>query len=161
MHEEDYGTLWKHTDVASDHSEIRRSRRLVVSSFFTIGNYDYGLFWYLYLDGTIEFEAKLTGTLYLRAIHEGEETPYGALVAPGVNGMVHEHYFNIRLDMSIDGDDNTVVEVEAERIPAGSENPYGNAHTSKETIISSEINGARDLAPENGRFWKIINRSKY
>ena len=33
MHEEDYGTLWKHTDVASDHSEIRRSRRLVVSSF--------------------------------------------------------------------------------------------------------------------------------
>ena len=150
MHEEDYGTLWKHTDVASDHSEIRRSRRLVVSSFFTIGNYDYGLFWYLYLDGTIEFEAKLTGTLYLRAIHEGEETPYGALVAPGVNGMVHEHYFNIRLDMSIDGDDNTVVEVEAERIPAGSENPYGNAHTSKETIISSEINGARDLAPENG-----------
>jgi len=159
MHEEDYGTLWKHTDVASDHSEIRRSRRLVVSSFFTIGNYDYGLFWYLYLDGTIEFEAKLTGTLYLRAIHEGEETPYGALVAPGVNGMVHEHYFNIRLDMSIDGDDNTVVEVKAKRIPAGSENPYGNAHTSKETIISSEIIGARDIAPENGRFWKIINRS--
>ena len=159
MHEEDYGPLWKHTDVGSNHSETRRSRRLVVSSFFTIGNYDYGLFWYLYLDGTIEFEAKLTGTLYLRAIHEGEETPYGALVAPGVNGMVHEHYFNIRLDMSIDGDDNTVVEVEAERIPSGSENPYGNAHTSKETIISSEINGARDIAPENGRFWKIINRS--
>ena len=60
MHEEDYGILWKHTDVGADHSEIRRSRRLVVSSFFTIGNYDYGLFWYLYLDGTIEFEAKLT-----------------------------------------------------------------------------------------------------
>ncbi|GIT49398.1 MAG: hypothetical protein Ct9H300mP14_13260 [Gammaproteobacteria bacterium] len=82
MHEEDYGILWKHTDFGADHSEIRRSRRLVVSSFFTIGNYDYGLFWYFYLDGTIEFETKLTGTLYLRAIHEGEETQYGALVLP-------------------------------------------------------------------------------
>jgi len=160
LHEEDYGILWKHTDVGADHSEIRRSRRLVVSSFFTIGNYDYGLFWYLYLDGTIEFEAKLTGTLYLRAIHEGEETQYGALVAPGVNGMIHEHYFNIRLDMSVDGDDNTVVEVEAKRIPTGPENPYGNAHTPVETIINSEIDAARDIAPQNGRFWKIINRSR-
>ncbi|GIS90397.1 MAG: hypothetical protein CM1200mP20_04380 [Pseudomonadota bacterium] len=103
LHEEDYGVLWKHTDTSTGNAEVRRSRRLVISSFFTIGNYDYGIFWYLYLDGSIEFEAKLTGTLYLRAIEDDELTPYGARVAPGVNGMVHEHYFNVRLDMSVDG----------------------------------------------------------
>ncbi|MCB1273519.1 MAG: tyramine oxidase, partial [Leucobacter sp.] len=41
MHEEDYGILWKHTDLEG-HPETRRSRRLVVSYFATIGNYDYG-----------------------------------------------------------------------------------------------------------------------
>jgi len=160
MHEEDYGVLWKHTDAHTQGSEVRRSRRLVVSSFFTIGNYDYGIFWYLYLDGTIEFEAKLTGTLYLRAITEGEPTPYGSLVAPGVNGMVHEHYFNIRLDMSVDGDANTVVEMQADRVPTGSDNPHGNAHGVSESVITSESEGARNAAPKDSRFWKIENRSR-
>ena len=160
LHEEDYGVLWKHTDTSNGNAEVRRSRRLVVSSFFTIGNYDYGIFWYLYLDGSIEFEAKLTGTLYLRAIENDELTPYGARVAPGVNGMVHEHYFNVRLDMSVDGDHNTVVEVESQRVPPGPDNPHGNAHGAKETVISSENFAGRDIAPENGRFWKVVNRSK-
>ena len=42
---------------------MRRSRRLVVSSFSTVENYEYGFFWYLYQDGTIQFEIKLTGIL--------------------------------------------------------------------------------------------------
>ena len=48
MHEEDYGIQWKHYDSESQSSEVRRSRRLVISSIFTIGNYDYGFYWYLY-----------------------------------------------------------------------------------------------------------------
>ena len=35
IHEEDYGLLWKHTDWASGKSEVRRMRRLVVSSIIT------------------------------------------------------------------------------------------------------------------------------
>jgi hypothetical protein len=63
MHEEDYGILWKHTETSGTGvAETRRSRRLVISYFATIGNYDYGFYWYLYLDGTIQLEAKLTGT---------------------------------------------------------------------------------------------------
>ena len=44
MHEEDYGTLWKHTDWRTNRSEVRRSRRLVISFFATVGNYDYGFY---------------------------------------------------------------------------------------------------------------------
>ena len=50
--------LWKHTDLFTGSRETRRQRRLVISFFTTIGNYDYGFYWYLYLDGTIELEAK-------------------------------------------------------------------------------------------------------
>ena len=68
MHEEDYGILWKHTDRRlPDAPEVRRSRRLVVSSVSTVENYEYGFFWYLYQDGNIQFEIKLTGILSLGA----------------------------------------------------------------------------------------------
>ena len=49
-------------------NEVRRNRRLVVSFFTTVGNYDYGFYWYLYLDGTIEFEAKATGIVFTAAL---------------------------------------------------------------------------------------------
>ena len=52
MHEEDFGVAWKHTDLFTESSETRRQRRLVISFFATVGNYDYGFYWYLYLDGT-------------------------------------------------------------------------------------------------------------
>ena len=69
MHEEDYGILWKHTDRRlPDTPEVRRSRRLVVSSISTVENYEYGFFWYLYQDGNIQFEIKLTGILSLGAL---------------------------------------------------------------------------------------------
>ena len=71
MHEEDYGILWKHNDMRSGRNEVRRSRRLVVSSIATVGNYDYGFFWYFYLDGTIQFEVKLTGILSTMAVAPG------------------------------------------------------------------------------------------
>ena len=54
IHEEDFGILWKHTDIFNGSAQSRRQRRLVVSFFTTIGNYDYGFYWYFYLDGTIE-----------------------------------------------------------------------------------------------------------
>ena len=40
MHEEDYGILWKHKDMRLGESETRRSRRLVISSIATVGNYE-------------------------------------------------------------------------------------------------------------------------
>ena len=61
MHEEDSGILWKHVDWRTEQIEVRRSRRLVVSFIATVGNYEYGFFWYFYQDGTIQYEIKLTG----------------------------------------------------------------------------------------------------
>ena len=71
IHEEDVGVLWRHIEWRDGSGEVRRSRRLVISSFSAIGNYDYGFFWYLYQDGTIEFEVKLTGVLSTGAVAPG------------------------------------------------------------------------------------------
>ena len=104
MHEEDYGVGWKHTDFRTEKVEVRRSRRLVISCFATVGNYEYGFFWYLYTDGTIEYEVKLSGVISTGALADGEQPRHGDVVAPGLYGPHHQHFFNVRLDMQVDGE---------------------------------------------------------
>jgi len=157
IHEEDYGVLWKHTDVFSGLSETRRQRRLVISFFTTVGNYDYGFYWYLYLDGTIECEAKLTGILFAGA-HPEKEYPYTTEVAPGLGAPVHQHLFSARLDMTVDGTANSVLEIDAKRVPMGEGNPYGNGFTKTETLIASEKESARLANGSLGRTWHVVNK---
>ena len=110
MHEEDYGILWKHVDLHGGTSEVRRSRRLVISSIATVGNYEYGFFWYFYLDGSIQFEVKLTGVISPMAVAPDTNPEFAELVGLGVAGPNHQHIFNVRLDFDIDGVANTVYE---------------------------------------------------
>ncbi|WP_327589699.1 primary-amine oxidase [Nonomuraea sp. NBC_00507] len=158
LHEEDYGILWKHWDFRYvERAEVRRSRRMVVSAIHTIGNYEYGFFWYFYLDGTIQFEAKLTGIVQTRAIAPGEVPGYGTLVAPQLDAPNHQHLFNMRLDMEVDGPRNSVVEVDAVGLPVGPDNPHGNAIVARQTLIENERAGRRMCEPLAARTWKIVN----
>ncbi|MEO5665509.1 MAG: primary-amine oxidase [Nocardioides sp.] len=158
LHEEDHGILWKHWNFRyNDKAEVRRSRRMVVSSIHTIGNYEYGFFWYLYLDGTIQFEAKLTGIVQTRAIAPGEVPEYGALVAPQLDAPNHQHLFNMRLDFEVDGPDNTVIEVDAVGLPMGPGNPHGNAIVAAKSPILSERDSRRMCNPATARTWKVVN----
>jgi primary-amine oxidase len=162
MHEEDYSLLWKHLEYNEDGStrvEVRRSRRLVISSISTVGNYEYGFYWYLYQDGTIQYEIKLTGIIAPAAITPGERPVSGTLVAPGLYGPNHQHYFNVRLNWMLDGQENSAVEVNCEPLPWGSENPRGNAWVARETLLATEDEAQRTIEPRTSRYWKIVNPS--
>ena len=137
IHEEDFGILWKHTDIFNGSAQSRRQRRLVVSYFTTVGNYDYGFYWYFYLDGTIECEIKATGVLFTSA-YPGGDHAYSTEVAPGLAGPVHQHLFSARLDMTVDGLANAVEEVDVGGLPIGPGNPYGNAIVQKVTRLTRE-----------------------
>ncbi|NJN60070.1 MAG: primary-amine oxidase [Leptolyngbyaceae cyanobacterium RM2_2_4] len=157
MHEEDFGVLWKHTDWRLESVEVRRSRRLVVSFFCTVDNYEYGFFWYFYQDGTIQYEVKLTGILLCGVL---ADTPkYGTLVAPEVNALNHQHFFSLRLDFDIDGGNNSVYEVNTEAEPMGVDNPYGNAFSATSTLFKTELEAQRIIDPLAGRYWKVVNPS--
>ena len=160
MHEEDYGLLWKHTDFRTMKAQVRRSRRLVVSTIATVGNYEYGYFWYLYQDGTIQYEIKMSGVASTGALPEGERPRHGALMAPGLYGPHHQHFFCVRLDMTIDGERNSVYECDSEAVPPGPGNPYGNAWVVKPTLLARESEAQRNIDPLAGRFWKIANPSR-
>ena len=147
MHEEDYGILWKHTDWRIGQTEARRSRRLVISSVATVGNYEYGFFWYFYQDGTIQMEVKLTGIINTAGIAEGETPKYGTIVAPQLNAHIHQHFFNFRMDMCVDGEENSVYEVNTVAAPPGPDNPHGNAFYAEKTLAGHGTRGAAGDRP--------------
>ena len=157
MHEEDYGILWKHTDWRLDEVEVRRSRRLVVSFITTVDNYEYGFFWYFYQDGTIQYEVKLTGILLCGAL--ADQPKYGTLVAPELNALNHQHFFCMRLDFDLDGQQNSVYEVNTEAEPLGEHNPFGNAFYAKPTLLETEQTAQRIIDPLTARYWKVVNPS--
>lgn len=159
MHEEDYGILWKHTDLNGT-SEVRRSRRLVVSYFSTIGNYDYGFFWYFYLDGTIQVEAKATGIVFAGAGLPGTANPHAPEIAPGLFAPVHQHLFCARLDVAIDGAENSLHEIDVVGLPIGEANPHGNAFTWTSTPLTSEADAQRLANPAAGRVWEVQSSSR-
>jgi primary-amine oxidase len=157
LHEEDFGILWKHTNFRTGQVEVRRSRRLVVSSIATVGNYEYGFFWYFYQDGTVELQVKLTGIVSTGAIAPGERPLYGAVIAPGLYAPNHQHWFNFRLDMMVDGPNNSVYEVNSEAVPPGSANPHGNAWVARRTLLARESEAQREVDPLAGRYWLVVN----
>ena len=155
IHEEDFGIGWKHTDTTSGTVEVRRQRRFVVSCIATVGNYEYGLFWYFHLDGSIKFEVKLTGILTTRSHQEGDDLTFARVVAPNVSAPIHQHIFCVRLDMAIDGNRNSVVEVNTEALPEGPDNPWGTAFAARETVLDTESAAMRNTSSASSRYWRI------
>jgi primary-amine oxidase len=162
MHEEDQGLLWKHVEYRNGHSESRRSRELVISFIATVVNYEYLFYWRLKMDGTIELEIKLSGELSTNLLSKEEEEAggkpsHGVMVAPGVNAQIHQHMFCARLNMALDGIENTVSEVDAVREPLGPQNPYGNCFNVVETVLETEQEAVRTADATKARTWKISN----
>lgn len=160
LHEEDAGILWKHHDLFTGRTEVRRKRRLVVSSIATIGNYEYGFYWYFHQDASLELEVKLTGILSTAAVDPGPAAaadPSVPTIAPGLAAPVHQHLFCARLDPAVDGPVNEVHEVDVAPLPAGAGNPWGNGFAPVVTPLASEQRARRLADPARSRSWVVVN----
>ena len=158
IHEEDNAILWKHVDPVTG-TEVRRMRRLVVSFHVTVANYEYLVYWRFHEDGNIECEVRATGLMVTTGF-AGEPPPFGTVVDERTYAPFHQHFIVARLDMDIDGEANTVYEVESAAAPTGPDNPHGLAVTSKATAIASEADGARDYDWASQRGWKVANPAR-
>ncbi len=157
LHEEDDGILWKHWDFRTDDAQVRRSRRLVISYVVTIANYEYAFYWYLHLDGTIQFEIKATGILSTAGLEPGETSKYGQLLnKDGLYAPIHDHIFNARLEWAIDGDRNSVFEVET--VAEDTDDPIISPFYAKRTQLTTETGRKANLATH--RWWYVASSDR-
>ncbi len=160
LHEEDNAVLWKHVDSQTG-AEVRRQRRMVVSCHVTVANYEYLVYWRFYQDGNIECEVRATGIMVTTAFAEGAEPPAtGTVVDHRTYAPYHQHFIVARLDLDVDGSENTVLEVDSEAAPIGPDNPHGMALVTRSTPVRSESEAGRDFNWERQRGWKVINPNK-
>jgi len=136
-------------------------RRMVVSCHATVANYEYLVYWRFYQDGNIECEVRATGLMVT--------TPFGAADGPPATGTVvdertyapfHQHFLVARLDLDVDGNENTVMEVDSEAAPISPANPYGLSVVTRATPVRSEAEAARDFNWASQRSWKVVNPNK-
>ena len=163
IYERDGGVLWKHYDMYSRRNESRRARQLVIFFIATIGNYDYGINWIFHQDGALEVDAALTGIMLPKGVKEtsaqGHNRAFrsGHLVAANVVAPHHQHFFNFRLDLDVDGPVNSVHEMNTKAGASGPGNPALNAMVMEESTLASEKQAARRMDMQTARHWLVVN----
>ena len=153
IHEEDSGVLWKHVDHLTG-PEVRRARRLVVSFHVTVANYEYLVYWRFYQDGNIECEVRATGIVVTSHLRSGDRPQNGTLVDRHTYAPFHQHFIVARLDLDVDGPDNTVYAVSSE---AAGDDPYGLGLVVREVPLRTEAEGRQDYDWAVQRAWKVVN----
>ena len=156
IHEEDSGVLWKHVDHQFG-AEVRRARRLVVSFHVTVANYEYLVYWRFYQDGNIECEVRATGIMVTSNFPAGRQPPYGTLVDERTYAPFHQHFIVARLDLDVDGPDNTVYAVDSEPCRASEDDPYQLGLVLRQTPLRTEAEGQQDYDWHTQRGWKVVN----
>jgi primary-amine oxidase len=156
IHEEDNAVLWKHVDGRAG-AQVRRMRRLVVSVHATVANYEYLVYWRFHEDGSIECEVRATGIMVTTPFEGDTAPPYGTVVDEQTYAPIHQHFIVARLDLEVDGPDNTVVMTETEQPPIGPDNPYGLALTQRSVPLRTESEGRQDHSWATQRAWKVTN----
>ncbi len=156
IHEEDSGVLWKHVDERAG-AEVRRARRLVVSFHVTVANYEYLVYWRFYQDGNIECEVRATGILVTSHVGASGPPGTGTLVDQRTYAPFHQHFIVARLDLDVDGRDNTVYMTESVPARAGADDPYGLGLSVASTPLLREAQGKQDYDWRTQRGWKVVN----
>lgn len=108
---------WRHLDIISGALEARPNVEMVVRFIATVGNYDYLFDWVFDNKGQLTYRVGASGIDAVKGVaaqsladpSAERDTAYGPLIAPGVAGIHHDHFFSVRLDLDVDGPVNRFV----------------------------------------------------
>lgn len=142
----------------------RPSRTLVLRTSAAIGNYDYILDWRFEQDGSIRVAAGATGIIETKVVKaknaasgEPMKDEYGRFVAENTIGVNHDHFLSFRLDLDIDGQENSFMagRLKQRQLPAS---------THRKTIWALEPFTARterdammDIHLDRPSMWMFVN----
>ena len=159
---------WRHYE--NNMINGRPSRELVLRTAAVVGNYDYLMDWIFEQDGTIRVAVGATGIVESKTVkqtkldpmdmehmHEGGSR-YGTLVAPNVVAVNHDHYFSYRLDLDVDGTNNSfmVDRLLPEAVTARTRKSIWAVHSS---LVKTEKDGILDLDSRKPSMWMFVNPS--
>lgn len=162
---------WRHSESPITGMDIRESRpkvSLVARMAASVANYDYIVDWEFQMDGLIRIKVGLSGILmvkgtpysHMNQVRQNEDM-HGTLLSENVVGIIHDHYITFRLDMDVDGADNSFVRVEmARQDTAPGESPRRSYMKATRHVASTEKDAQVRLKLYEPSEFHVVNPSK-
>jgi primary-amine oxidase len=156
---------WRHFELfAGGAYEGRADVELVVRTIAQVGNYDYLVDWVFNQSGVIRVDVALTGidapktvrSKTLAAPSAGQDTRFGALVAPNLVAPNHSHFFNFRLDLDIDGRNNSFM-LSQLRMKENVPGPRRSVWVVEDKRLDRELDAKLD---HDDALWKVVNPNR-
>jgi primary-amine oxidase len=160
------GPAWRHME--GELISGRPARELVLRTAAVAGNYDYLLDWIFQQDGTIRVAVGATGIVETKGVKEaaaerlmGEgpsKLEHGTLVAPNLLAANHDHYFSYRLDLDVDGPNNSfmVDRLVPEQISGEARKSIWASQTS---VAKTEKDAIQDIDLRHPAMWHFMSTS--
>jgi primary-amine oxidase len=163
---------WRHV---SEEPESRRKRDLVVRSAAVLGNYDYIFDWSFQQDGTIRVSVGSTGIAEVKSTTQARaDAPratngagaadtgdaYGRFVDRNLIAVNHDHYFNFRLDVDVDGPTNTFVadRLVTKTLPAA--NPRRSLWVREQVTPRTESDAMLHMDMARPAMWRVLSTTR-
>lgn len=162
---------WRHF---SDEPESRRKRDLAIRSAAVLGNYDYVFDWTFQQDGAIRVAVGATGIAEVKttvAAGAGDRPSgngsngasgdaadaFGRFVDKHIVAVNHDHYFNFRLDLDVDGPTNSFM---ADRLVTQTlppDNPRRSIWVRQPAMARTEADGMLHVDMEKPALWRVVS----
>lgn len=157
--------LWRHDEAVNGQSEVRRRVDLVVRSASAIGNYDYLFDWVFRQDGSIRVAVAASGIEQVKAVRsrtvsddeDGRDTAYGRLVAEHTVAVNHDHFFSYRLDLDVDGPQNSFLYERLKTKRLGEASPRKSVWILDPRVLATEEAARLRIDFEKPALWRVIN----
>ena len=152
---------WRHFEfLAGNAYEGRAEVELVVRMIAQVGNYDYVIDWIFTQRGAIRVEVGLTGIDIPKGVRSttlsdptaGADTAFGTLVAPRIVAPFHSHHFNFRLDLDVDGRNNSFVLGRLKTVEV-----QGSPRKSVWILDEDVLRREKDARLDEPDVWKVVN----
>lgn len=155
---------WRHAPAGMQ-PDSRRRRDLVLRMITTFGNYDYALDWTFMQDGTIRVGVGATGSIDVKGVRsrtaaedtDGRDRRYGHFVAENTVGVNHDHYFCFRLDLDVDGVENSFLKEELKSKMVTGDTPRKSVWVTEPKIAKVEQEAQLQMMMEHPALWRVVN----
>lgn len=152
------GPEYKHQEMGKPNVSVER-RELVVRWISTVGNYDYMFDWVFAENGTIGINAGATGIEAVKGVKARtmqdasakDDTKYGTLIDHNIVGTTHQHIYNFRLDLDVDGEANALTEIDNVVTPNTAGGPRTSTMQTTQRTVATEKPAAQKFDPAHIR----------
>lgn len=156
---------WRHYEAVTNQNEARRRTELVLRFASAVGNYDYVFDWVFLQDGTIRVALGVSGVEQVKAVRSRtvaddknrHDTAYGHIVAEHTVAINHDHFFCFRIDLDVDGQENSFVyeRLKSERL--GKRSPRRSIWIIDSHTAATEQAAKLRISMERPALWRVLN----